>query len=369
MKFSCGRDDIVFAVNSAQKAAATRSNIPLLEGINISAGYNGVLVYASDNEIGIESRFQADVEQPGEAVINAKLFNEIVRSLQGETVSVEMLDDVKIRIRSGESIFDIFVTQTDTYPSFPEVEQSAKYRIDQYTLKRMFSQTSFAISTDETRKVLTGLLLESEGGELRAVAVDGYRIALRKQPVEQADQDIKMIIPSRTVNELIKIIPSEMGDLYIYGGANQAVIEFGGCRVFTRIIDGEFFNYRYILPIEYMTQVFIKRLALLESVERAALIISAEHIRRYPVVIKVESEKISIRALSDVGNAADEIEVKMEGEPIEVAFNPRYLIDTMRAIEDETVVMRFTTRVGQCVIKPVNNDNYIYLILPVKLHD
>ena len=369
MKFECGRDDITNAVNSAQKAVSPKSNVPQLEGIEIAAGLNKIVIFGTDNEIGVECTFPALVEQTGKAVVNAKLFSEIVRNLQGDTVSVETLDDAKIRISSAGAVFVIFMIQTDTFPGFPDVEQTRMYEIDRLTLKKMFSQTSFAISADESRKVLTGLLLESANGELRAVAVDGYRIALRKQPVDPEVAWFKMIIPARTVGELIKIIPSEMGGLRLYGGDNQAVIEFGGTRVYTRIIEGEFFNYRYILPNEYMTQIVVNRQKLQEAIERAALIISSELIKRYPVRIKVVDGYISVYARSDVGNAEDEIDVEMEGESIELAFNPRFLIETLRAIEDDTIVMRFTTKVGQCVIKPINNDNYTYLILPVKVSE
>ena len=367
MIFECGKDDIAEAVNNAQKAVNVKSTVPLLEGIHIYADNDSVVIFGTDNEIGIECTFPARVTEPGETVVNAKLFGDIARNLPGETVGVETLDDIKLRVTSGGSVYVIFSIQTDTFPSFPQVEQSNLYRIDQFTLKRMFTQTAFAISSDETRKVLTGLYLESSNGELRAVAVDGYRIALRKHPVEQAENDIKMIIPSRTVNELIRIIPSLPGDLLLYGGENRAVIEFGNCRLYTGIINGEFFNYRYILPTEYMTQIIVERQMLLEAIERAAVIISSDLVKLYPVMLRISDDVILIHALSDRGNADEEIGVQMTGESIELSFNPRYIIETLRVIEDETVVIRFTTRVGQCIIQPVNNESYIYLILPVKV--
>ena len=368
MMFVCGKNDIADAVSNTQRAVSTKSNVPLLEGIYIKAENDLVVMYGTDNEIGVECIFQARVEQPGEIVVNAKLFGDILRYLPNDSVTVETIDNnTKIRISTDESVFVIFSVQTDAFPSFPEVNRENVYGIDQFILKKMFAQTSFAIGNDETRKVLTGLLLESGGGELHAVAVDGYRIALRKHPVEPSEDEIKMIIPSRTISELMRIIPSAVGELRLYGNQNQAVVEFGNCRVYTRIIDGEFFNYRYILPSEYMTQIIIGRQRLLEAVERASVIISSELARLYPVVFKVSDDIMQVHALSDQGNADDEIAIQMTGESIELAFNPRYFIETLRAIEDENVIIRFTTRVGQCIIKPVNNDSYTYLILPVKV--
>jgi len=369
MKFFCNRDDISNAVASAQKAVSNKSNMPILEGIDINAEDDRIVLFGTDNEIGIECTFPARVEKAGEAVVNAKLFGDIVRNLPDETVCVEIIDDVNIRISSGDAVFVLFIIQTDAFPAFPEIERTRTYAIDQFILKQMLTQTSFAIGTDESRKTLTGLFLESDGGELRAVAVDGFRIALRKQPVERADNEIKMIIPSRTISELLKIIPSAAGELRLYGAENQAVVEFGNCRVHTRVINGEFFNYRYILPNEYMTQIIVNRQLLQGAIERAALIISSEYAKRYPIMLNVTDDAISVRALTNVGNAMDIISVDMQGEPIEVAFNPRYLIETLRAIDDELIAMRFTTRVGQCVIRPVDSDGYIYLILPVKVGD
>jgi len=367
MKFECARADISSAVSNAQRAVSTKSNIPLLEGVYIKAENDTVVLFGTDNEIGVECTFQAMVDEPGECVVNARLFGDIVKNLPGDMAVIETVDDVKIRITSGVSVYLIFIIQTDSFPSFPEVERANIYVIDQLTLKKMFSQTSFAIGTDESRKVLTGLLLESGGGELYAVAVDGYRIALRKHPVVPSENEIKMIIPSKTVNELMRVIPSAIGELRLYGGTRQAVVEFENCRVFTRIIDGEFFNYRYILPVEFMTQIIVNRQMLLDAIEGAALIINTDLMRLYPVMLNVADDMIKVHALSDSGVADLEIEVDMSGEPIEVAFNPRYFIETLRAIDDEVISIRFTTRVGQCVIKPLNNDSYTYLILPVKV--
>jgi DNA polymerase-3 subunit beta len=365
--FECDREELVLAVNNVQKAISARTTIPLLEGIELTANDGQVVLYGSDNEIGIECTIRARVEREGAVVVNGKLFGDIIRNMPLDTVRIDSAGDIKVRLVSGEAQFEIFAVQTDAFPTFPEVEQDREYRLDQFTLKKMFTQTAFAIGVDDLRKTLTGLFLECGDGEVRAVAVDGYRIALRRQPVQQENEGYGMIIPARTINELIKIIPSGIGELRLSSGKNQAVIAFENCRVYTRLIDGEFFNYRYLLPNEYMTQITLRRQSLLDAVERAALIISSEQVRRFPVVFKVAGDQLSIRALSDVGNAGDEIETEMEGEDIEVAFNPRFMIETLRAIEDETIVIRFTSRVGQCIIKPVNNENYTYLILPVKV--
>ena len=275
-------------------------------------------------------------------------------------MTVKTLDDVKMRIGSGESVFEIFMIQTDAYPFFPEVEQGSKYKVDQFTLKRMFSQTSFAINTNEMRNMSVGLLLESEGTELRAVAVDGYRIALRKQPVDPVKQNMKMIIPARTVNELIKIIPSEMGDLYIYDSDNQAIIEFGHCRVYTHMIAGEFFNYRRIIPMDYTTKATVNRRELLTAVKS----ILNTGIKDCRLSIADSKNSLTLIAKNDIATIQNKQDATVDGQPISISINPSYLVDALKAINDVYICIKFNTHNKPIVIEPTNGNAYLYLIMP-----
>jgi hypothetical protein len=182
-------------------------------------------------------------------------------------------------------------------------------------------------------------------------------------------ESLSLIVPARTVSELIKIIPAESGELELYGDRNQAVAVFGRCRVFTRIIDGEFFNYKYIIPSEYVTQMIVSRDDLLGALERATVIIAHEQIKRRPVIFSIAGNSVRVRALGDAGAADVSVSADIQGEDIEVGFNPHFFMDALKAIEDGEIAIRFTTKVGQCVIRPINNDSYTYLILPVKVAD
>jgi DNA polymerase-3 subunit beta len=246
---------------------------------------------------------------------------------------------------------------------------------------------------------------------LTAVAVDGFRIALRKHAIVYADaggdrdgrgdvingaandgmsgitvvksvdntafegsepdgnclkNKIYVIIPGKTVNELIKIIPSVPGNLYIYGTKKQIIIEFDNCRVYSGIIDGEFFNYRYIVPEQTSTDIIIDKLIMLEAVERASLILSAETVKRFPVLLSIKGDVLKILSTSNLGLVDEKINIDTTGKDVEVAFNPKFLIDALKAIEDEKIRMSFTSEVGQCLIRPLNNDGFVHLILPVK---
>ena len=367
MEFNCNRDDFIQAINSVQKAVCPKSPVALLEGIYLKAYDNWVLLYCTDKEIGIEYRMEAEVLEEGALVVNAKLFGEVVRNLPEETVNLTSISEEKIKIVSGDSFFVLYIISPDAFPTFPEIERKNEYCIDQFELKRMFQQTSFAISADNIRKTLTGLLLEGENKDLTLVAVDGFRVALRKIRTEKESGGVHFIIPGRTINELIKVIPSNIGEICLYGNENVAILEFSNCRVFTRVIDGEFFNYKYIVPEEYITRIVVRRKQLLEAVERASLLLSADQVMKNPVIFIINDENIVIKASSEQGDVEEEIRIEMEGSDMRVGFNPKYYIDALRAIEEDMIEIKFTTTVGQCVIVPVKGDHYTYLILPVKM--
>ena len=369
MEFNCNRDDLIQAINSAQKAVSSKSTVSLLEGVYLQAKDNWVLLYCTDKEIGIECRIEAEVFEEGSVVINARLFGDVVKNLPEEQVNLALLSEEKMKLTSGDSFFILYLLSSEAFPTFPVIERNSEYKMDQMDLKKMFQQTSFAVSNDEMRKTLTGILLESDENELTMVAVDGFRVALRKHKRENVTEKIYVIIPGRTINELIKIIPSNSGELSLYGNENTVVLEFSNCRVFTRIINGEFFNYKYIVPDEYVTKITVRRKQLLEAVERASLLLNAEQVMKNPVIFQIDDDNVIVKALSDLGNVEEEIKIEMEGECLRVGFNPKYYIEALRAIEDDMITIKFTTTVGQCVIVPVNHQAYTYLILPVKMGD
>ena len=367
MEFNCGRDDLILAINSVQKAVSPKSPVSMLEGVYIQAKEKSVILFCTDKEIGIEYRINAEVLEEGAVVINAKLFGEVVRTLPEEHINLVSISEEKIKLVSGDSFFLLYLLSAEAFPTFPVVDRNKEYRIEQQEMKKMLQQTSFAISQDSIRKTLTGILVESNNNELILVAVDGFRVALRRYRTEKETENFQVIIPGKTVNELTKIIPSANGELCLYGNDHMAVFEFSNCRVFTRIIEGEFFNYRYIVPEEYVTKIIVKRKQLLEAVERAALLLNAEFIMKNPVIFTINDEDIVVHALSELGNVEEEIKIDMDGEELRVGFNPKYYMDALRAIEDELISIKFTTTVGQSVIVPINHDAYTYLILPVKI--
>jgi len=368
MIFTCSQAAMSDAISAALRAVTPKSPNLILEGVRVRAAGNKAVLFCTDSEIGIECSVSADVVREGEAVVNARLFNDIVRSMPDTSVRFETVDEVRMKVVSGDSVFELYIIQTDAFPEFPEFEQDNVFTVDQANLRRLFAQTVFAVGVDETRKPLTGLLLESDEGVLNVVGVDGYRIALRKEENKGSAGSLSLIVPSRSVSELVKIIPQEAGELNLYAGRGQAVVAFGGCRMFTRLIDGEFLNYKYIIPDGFVTQAVVSRAMLLESVERAALILNFDNYRKYPVILQLKDGRMTVRAMSELGTVEEDILVAdHQGDNMEVAFNPRFLIDALRAADDNEVLFRFTTKVGQCVIRPINNDRYVYLILPVRV--
>jgi len=466
----CNKEQLEKAVASCLRAVSTRTAYKLLEGINLRADGGALVMNCTDNEIGIECKLHVHVESGGQLTVEAKLFGDMVRRLPDSVVRIYSVDDSKVNIISGDASFELFTLKGDEFPPFPEVSRDTVYSIDQHLFKKMLQKTHFAISLDESRKALTGLLMEGSGGEITAVAVDGFRIALSRYQTEgagnnakgatagtgaevgagaaagaesaagdgddggdgggaeagpvagagpggvggyvggskddygsgsddiangdnggdESDNDgggdsaidggggkeesvvkggsegIRVIIPGKTVNELMRIIPSSEGKLYLYGSRNQMIVEFDNCRVYTGIIEGEFFNYKYIVPEQTVTDVVVRTIDLLEAIERASLIISTEFIKRYPILLNVLGEAIEVKSTSNLGAVDEKVKAEAQGKDLEVAFNPRFLADALKSIEDEYLKISFTSEVGQCLLRPVDNDSFVHLILPVK---
>lgn len=369
MKVICSRDNLLEGVNTVQKAVATKTTLPVLEGILIEAD-DKIKLTGYDLEIGIESYVDADIKSVGSIVLNSRMFGDIIRRLPDAPVLMELKDNYVIAIECENTFYEIKGMSSEGYPPLPSVHRENGIKISQGILKDMIKQTIMAISTDENRQILTGSLLEYKEGEyqkgmLTIVSIDGYRLALRTVAPENVMDDMRLVIPGKTLNEISKIIQSEDDDLYIYTAGNQILFDMGNCILVSRLLEGEYLNYMGIIPKEYETKITVNTKELLACFERASLIIISDE-RRYPVKLSISDDRMIITSNTDVGNAREEIRLEMEGEKLDISFNPRYFIEALRVIDNELINIYFTTNIGPCTIKPVQGDDFVYLILPIK---
>ncbi len=365
MKFFCNSRALLYGISIVQKAVSSKSTLPILKGIYIKAFDQNLRLITTDMELGIDHIMDANVIEKGSVVVDARLFGEIIRRLPDSEVEISLKDNSELLIRCGPIKFNILSYNPSEFPELPKIKEEQVYEISQKLFKDMIRQTIFATAEDETRPILTGALIEIEKNMLNMVALDGYRVALRKGKIE-SQTDNKVVIPGKTLNEVNRIMSGEEDEkVKISLTSNHALFTIDNTKLISRLLEGEFINYNQIIPKEFKSKVKIETEQLLDDIERASLLGREGHNNLVKFTIK--DDEITIDSSSELGNAHEKIGIELEGEDLQIAFNSRYLIDALRVIDDDIIYLEFTTNLSPGIIKPSTNDNIIYLVLPVRL--
>ena len=366
MKFSCEKYLLQAAVNTAARSAASKSPIPALEGLLVEAGAD-VKITGYDLKKGIYTSFPADVAEPGSIVLGAKLLGEIVRSLPDGIVNISVAGSFMTSINCGASDFSIIGSDGEEYPELPSVDKQSAVSLPQKLLGQMIRQTIFAVSDNESRPVYTGALFEIENGELAVVAVDGYRLALRKEAVEAENvQDCKFIVPGSALSDLEKLCGDTEDLVDITVGAKHISFVVGDTVLVSRRLEGEFLNYKKSIPQDFGIVAEIAREDLLKVVSRVSLIID-EKIKN-PLRLTFGDNEIRLLCATGVGKAEDLCPMKGQGRDLEIGFNNRYLLDALKAAPESALHVCLNTDSSPCVIKAADgSDRFSYMILPVRL--
>lgn len=365
MKFYCEKDIIQNAINTVQKATSAKTTYPILECILINAKDNTLKFTATDLDFGIETYINANVAEEGSIVVKSSLFGEIIRKLPNDTVMVETNGN-NIIIKCQKSEFTLVGNNYEEFPKLPTINENSMYEISQDVLKNMIRQTIFATAQDETRPVLTGVLFEAKDGKLSFVALDGYRLALKSCEIGSKN-NISAVIPGKTLNEISKILETSDEKVKITFTPNHILFNLENTKIISRLLDGEFINYRQIIPDEYNLRVKVKTNELLDSIERASLL--AREGKTNLIKFNILDKQIIVTSNSQMGKVNEEVEIELEGQGIRIAFNSKYFIDVLRIIDSEEIYLEFSTSVSPCLVKKVDSNDYIYLVLPVRLVD
>jgi len=371
MKFICDRNLLTDAVNISQKAVATRSALPVLEGLLIKAKDNKVIVTGNNLEIGIETILEAEVESEGSIVVNSHLFGEIIRKMNGESVIIDVNNNNVTNIKSGNSKFNITSIDATEFPEIQKFDVEYEITITQGQLKELVRRTIFAVGTNESKMILTGCLLEAAGKIINMVAVDGFRLAYKEILCENdtVSGDVgraSIVIPSKSLNDLIKIIEDNVEIIKIYCSEKNVRFEFDNVIFTSRLLEGDYIDYKKIIPSDYKTTVNTETKALIDSVERASLIITSE-VTKSPIIINVVDSELKIDCETQVGKVEDFIPVEMSGSGLEIGFNNRYLLDALKAVSTEQIKLSFIGATSPCLISPVTSEDFKYIVLPVRL--
>lgn len=375
MKIVFKKENLLEMINTVQKAVATKSVLPILECIKIDAYLDGsVIITANNLDICVEYKTEANVTEPGTIAISSKMFGEIIRRFPSGDVLVSVNEDNNVMLlRCAKSEFNIQGLDAKDYPSVPEVEEIYNFSISQESLKRMIRKTIFASSANEAKRpVLTGALFEINTGVLTVVASDGYRIAKIEAIVDSSLQDTKFVIPGLTLRELLKVLDDSEDKINIVIAKRYVKFSFENFTIFSRLIDGEFINYKPIFNTPNSIVVNANTKVLAESIERTALIINDDIMaknEKVPVRLKISNEEINLSCTTGKGQTSDMVEVSKIGDDIEIGFNHKYILEALRSCDSEEVKIEMSNPKGACFIKPMEESDYIYMILPVRLYD
>ncbi|PJI08356.1 MULTISPECIES: DNA polymerase III subunit beta [Clostridium] len=363
MKFICEKNILQEAIMTAQKAVTGKSTMPVLQGIYMNAENNQLTLIGSDIDLSIETKINVEVLESGRVVLDARLFSEIIRKLPNSKVEIITTENNCVEITCNKSKFTLIYLNPDDFPSLPEINEDSIFTINQKTLKSMIKGTSFAIAQDETRPILTGVLFEVKNAKLNLVAIDGYRLALRSEYID-SETSINAVIPGKTLNEVIKILEDE-GDVNITFTSNHILFNLGDTKVISRLLEGEFIKYNSIIPEEYNLNIVAKKEDLLDCIERASLM--AKDGNNNLIKLDIEDDLMVITSNSQLGNVREEMNIILQGQPLKIAFNSKYLIDVLKIMNEDEIVMNFSSSISPCIIKNKENDDCTYLILPVRL--
>ena len=377
MKFTCHKSQLLKIINTVQKAVSAKSIMPILECIKIEASGNGKLTVCGNNlDIAIEYNDTANISEGGQIAISSKMFGEIIRRLPDTDVLVNVNDENNVMtIKCGKSEFNIQGLSSIEYPAIPEVKEIYKFSLKQSALKKMIRKTIFSISQNEARKpVLTGALFEIESGVLSIVTTDGYRLSICRETINSPLNSIKFVVPGLTMREIFKVLEDdEEKELNIIISERYAMFEFENYKVVTRLLEGEFINYKPVLMTPNSIFVNAKTAELSESLERASLLINDDitsKAEKVPVRLNITTDKIEITCMTGKGKVYDIVDVKASGEDLEIGFNHRYLLDALRACEEEDIKLEFSNPRSSCFIRSAKgDDSFTFMILPVRLYN
>lgn len=367
MKFTCLREDILSAVQKAEKAVAVKSTLAVMEGILVEAEIDRVYISGNDLEIAVEASFQARVHQTGKIVLNSRMFSDIIRKTDGEDVTFEADDDYKTTISSGSSIFNIIGINADEFPDTYDFDITDSIKIKSEVLKEMVRQTVFAASKDSFRPILTGELFKIEGDILNIVALDGRRVAIRREKLIKSAQIDSFVVPFRTLNELMKILPDDV-EVEIFPSRKYIMFEFLNCKFFSRVIEGDYLNYDKLLKTECSIKCRVSVRDMKSAFERVLPILYDEKKAKSPVRMTLTSNEIKIDCVTMTGRVHDRVSVeRLYGEDIEIGFVNQYLLESFSACSDEEVFAEFSTPLSPMILTPLEGDKFFYFVLPVIL--
>ena len=365
MKIICSKSNLVKGVNIVSKAVPSKTTMPILECILIDATTEVIKFTANDMELGIETVVDGSIARKGVVAIDAKIFSEIVRKLPDNEVTIETDENLQTTITCEKAKFSISSKSGEDFSYIPYVEKTETITLSQFTLKEIIRQTIFSIADNDSNKLMTGELFQIENNMLKVVSLDGHRISIRKITLDRSYPKTKVIVPGKMLADVSKILSGEMSsEVRIYITDKHILFEFNDTLVLSRLIEGEYYKIDQMLSNDYETMVTINKMEFLSCIDRATLLVKESE--KKPIIINIKDNVLELKINSAIGSMDEEIDIHQEGKDILIGFNPKFLMDALKVIDDEEVDIYMVNAKSPCFIR--NEDNsYIYLILPVSI--
>ena len=363
MKFVCSKANLLAGLQVVSKAVPSKTTMSILECILVDCSENQIKLTANDMELGIETIIEGDILEKGIIALDAKIFVEIVRKLPDSDITLATDSSYHTTITCEKAKFNIAGKSGEDFSYLPLIERNDSIVVSQFTLKEVVRQTIFSIADNENNKLMTGELFEINGNELKVVSLDGHRISIRKIILKNEYTPKKVIVPGKTLNEISKILSGDTDkDVTIFFTDKHIVFEFDNTTVVSRLIEGEYFRIDQMLSNDYETKVTINKKELLSCIDRATLLIKEGD--KKPIIINITDNSMELKINSTLGSMNEDIDIDKVGKDLMIGFNPKFLIDALRVIDDEQITIYLVNPKAPCFIRDEEN-TYIYLILPV----
>lgn len=366
MKFSCEKALLQEAISIASRAVTTRSTIALLEGLRITAT-DRLTLAGYDLSIGIKTTVDADVVEPGEVVLSAKLLGDIVRKLPDDVIWIDVNKDLMTTIKCGRAVFNLIAQSSENYPALPEVDSEREIELPQKTLKSLINKTVFAVSDNMAKPIHTGCLFETEGDRLTVVGVDGFRLAIRRETLPEAPAGgLHFVVGGAALREIERILSEEGDDTVLVSpGENHILFRMGSTELIARLISGEFLNYNAAIPADLPFTVSVDTREMIQTLERVSLLVSEK--LKNPVRIRFDGDVMKMTCITQLGKSYDECPIGGTIDDLEIGFNSRYLLEAFRATGEDAVRLSVKGALSPIVLTPIEGDAFTYLVLPVRL--
>ena len=363
MKFVCSKSNLLTGVQTVSKAVPSKTTMSILECILIDTTKGNITLTANDMELGIETIIEGNIIEKGIIALDAKIFLDIVRKLPDSDITVEVDSSLKTTITCEKAKFNIIGKSGEDFSYLPQIERSDSVLLSQYTLKEVIRQTIFSIADNDNNKIMSGELFEINENELKVVSLDGHRISIRKIELKNSYPHNKVIVPGKTLNEISKILYGDADkDVNMSFTSKHVVFEFDNTTVVSRLIEGEYFKIDQMLSSDYETKVKINKKEFLDCIDRATLLVKEGD--KKPIIINITDDNMELKINSTVGSMNENIDIAKSGKDLMIGFNPKFLIDALKVIDDEEIDIYLVNPKAPCFIRD-SAGKYIYLILPV----